>query len=97
MTTSLGLSPDELVVHLTDGADFITTMEAEPAWPDGTVLTLVFDTSEVWTADVTGADATWTEDKSDADDIVDKTGVRLKYTNGTDEITLAIGKVVRHG
>lgn len=93
----LGVVPAPLSVHLTTGADFSTVLTLDQPWPSGTVLTLGFADGSVWTATISGADATFAVDKASADLVPDQTQVTLVYTSGTTDQVWAAGKVVRHG
>lgn len=103
-TLSLGLDPKALELHLTRGADFYTILRyvvggVPTNWPGSTVLTLVFDDPAVtdWTASISTSDATFDVDKAVTDQVVNLTGVRLRYVNGSTDRIWFVGKVIVHG
>jgi hypothetical protein len=61
---TLGSDVDQLTVIIPIGASFITTLTASTPWPNGTIIQLQFmndiaDVPVVWSATVSGTDATF--------------------------------------
>lgn len=103
MSTVLGAEPDDLTVHLTDGADFSATLilrtEAggRQDWPAGAALDLYFPGGPyTWSAALSGAEATFNETSVTVGNITDGDAVQLRYTEGTLNQTWAIGTVSKH-
>lgn len=104
-----GPVPLEFDWHLTTGSDakVILTLRAkaggaEVDWPPGTTLTAEFAggstaSAATWTATISGAVATFTRDKADADQRPNGESVDVRYVNGTDDLVPWVGRVVRHG
>lgn len=99
MTTSslqLGMRPETLRVLLTTGADFLCVLRLNDDWPVGTVLTLEVG-NLIWTATISGADATFAVDKAVTALVSDNDTARLVYTNGTTDQVWAVGTAVVSG
>ena len=94
----LGAKPETLRVHLTTGSDFNTTLRLRGGdWPVGSSLSLLVG-SATWTAAISGADATFSEESSVTDGVQDKAPAQLVYDDGAGfEQVWASGSVVRHG
>lgn len=92
----LGAVPQELVVHLTTGADFRTDLTSDTDWlPDDSVILRIGDLT--WTAVISGKTASFSIDKAVANTVPNGTGATLLVVNGGDDAVWAAGKVVRHG
>jgi hypothetical protein len=104
MTITLGSVPESLRVELTRGGDFIQTLESEDAegvavdWVDGEVVTLVFDTGDVWAATLSTNEATWNVDKAVVEALLDDGArrVMLLYTADGADLPWAKGSVAAH-
>ena len=102
---SAGLEPESLTVHLTTGADFIYEWELvdedgnDLNWPAGTTLSIKFDddAGTTWNATITGNSAKWNVESAIADSVDDLTTARIRYVNGTTDLTYFLGAVARHG
>jgi hypothetical protein len=93
---NLGLMPEALRVILSDGADFLCTLQLDDDWPVGTALSLTFDSGiTAWTATIGGTDAVFSVDKAVTDLVPDGTAAKLVYTNGSTDQVWAVGTVVR--
>lgn len=102
-----GYVPTPLTVHLTSDADFIQTLTAVDAFPDGTVITLLIGPvgaspgqATAWTATVSGTTATFDVDKAQVLALGPGTQLRaeLTYTDGAGvDLTWMLGSVRWHG
>lgn len=93
----LGFKPDNLRLVLTTGADFQSTLELSSGTFGTGVLSLKFQDGTSWTATMTPTTATFAVDKAQADLQPDGSTVRLNYTDGTTDLTWALGAVTRVG
>jgi hypothetical protein len=98
----LGFDPPNLPVVLVTGADFNATLTymvngVATNWPASTAISLWFDNSAIasWSATVSTSTAVFAIDKATADTVPDGTEARVLYVNGSDDLTLTIGKVER--
>ena len=100
----LGGNPQDLTLQLAYDSDFNTVLESynngQPEdFPAGTEVTLevkVENTTTVWTATVSGNQATFNVDAAAVNAVLDQAGqrsARLFYENGTDRRLWASGKV----
>lgn len=101
--TSLGVSPVEVPLYLSDNSDFIDQIgyESAPGVPDdypvGATVTIAFEDSSAttWAATVSGSDASWHVDKALTATIEDGTRFQIQYVDGTADEVPFVGKVVR--
>lgn len=88
VAVTLGMNPQDLVVELAAGGDFVAALAATPPWPTGTVLQLRFSSVPVetnpiiWPATVAGAVASWSVPAAAVQSVldVDARYARLHYT-----------------
>lgn len=89
MSINLGYVPQSLTVTLVRGSGFASSLVASAPWPDGTVITLVFDPGHpdaiTWTAAVDDVTASW---QTSADDVgavldLDPRAVLLQYSDAS--------------
>lgn len=98
----LGFDPPNVPVVLVTGSDFNATLTyvvngVVTSWPGSTAVAIHFDNTAIsdWTATVSTSTATFAIDKAVADTVPVGTEARVIYTNGSDDLTLSIGKVER--
>lgn len=100
MTVALGWRPQDFIVQLSGGGDFVASLVATPAWPDGTALELHFSVTQtesspiVWPAVVSGDTATWDVPASQVTAVLAACAsfVRLYYTSGGSTIVWMTGR-----
>lgn len=100
---SLGASPVEVPLYLSDNADFIDkiTYESAPGveddFPVGATVTIVFANSAAtsWPATVSGSEASWAVDKAATAVIEDGTSFQIRYVDGTADEVPFKGRVSR--
>lgn len=96
MTFTLGTVPQQMQVVLVPDADFTAVLRNSAGnWATGTVITLKFNTSQVWTATVSGDTATFNQQETAVNIVIAAGAVsaRLFYNNGTVDIQWATGVV----
>ena len=96
---TLGNTPIDLEVRLTQDADFICGMDSlDGDWPESAVATLVFPTTS-WQGVTAGASIDWNIDKVEVNALIDTrpSWVQLKYVDGDTDITWGSGRVTIYG
>lgn len=97
MTFRLGYAPQDFLVLLTPGADFVASLRRtdEEPWPDGLVLTIDLGGPHQWVAELAGQEASWDVDAEavDAALAASPSKARLWYTQGDTRLLWATGRV----
>lgn len=96
----LGFDPPNLPVVLVAGSDFNAVLTYKvngvvTSWPASTAVYLTFDDPAIteWAATVSTSTATFAIDKAVVATVANGTEARLRYVNGSDDLTMTIGKV----
>lgn len=93
MTFTLGNTPQDMVVQIAEGADFVSTIRRDDGdWPDGIVIELrIGDTT--WPSTIVGDEARWNVDKDIVAPVLDNAfaPARLYYIDGDTELLWAKG------
>lgn len=88
----LGREPDELKLHLSPGADFISTIYTldGSTWPV-TLQAKIIVGGETWTATVAGDELRWNVDKAAVDSAIAAKPVEawLRYVDGSTDLLWA--------
>lgn len=97
---TLGSDVDQLTVIIPIGASFITTLTASTPWPVGSVIELhlvndIADTPVVWSANISGNDATFNVTPSNVKLVSDQrlSLARLIYNPGSGALLWAHGTI----
>jgi hypothetical protein len=97
MTFTMGYAPQDFLVVLTPGADFVSALARpdEAAWDPGLRLTLDLGPDHQWDAELSGQTATWLVDSEDVDAALasNPSSARLWYVDGETRLLWAVGRV----
>lgn len=98
MSFTLGFTPEKFKLVVAAGSDFYASLVRSDGndWSDSAELILDFADGATWTADLSGATATWDVDQDDVDVVIalKPKKVRLWYVDGETRTLWAQGSLV---